>query len=602
MIESLKKYVHLLSSFFIRHPRLTIGFVAFTTRTIVAYIFYGSVDIDAFTEIIGCIVHDGPISYGIKNWNMLPSISFYLWFAGFLATTTPLLLAVCIKLIPIFCDVALALLLYEIVLVQRASHAFGVGLLYALCPVCIVVNAIHGQWESVFLFPFLVSFYVREYGAPSYTTSVLFGVLFGLSILIKPVGLLFLPFFFTPCPGVARALGRWWQLLKIMGIVGVGSAVGTVTFLVCTKYRLMDVYPFILHYRLTLSVVAFCALIALAGTLVGMIKKIITLPPPFKQYALRHLMAWASFMGVMGGAFLVFTLLKFNILGLLDTCLRYANKGPQGFGLRLVVSSVWPLLGSILENRLVLLLWVAVSAWAYYRQKIDVFDAMVIVFAGIFGFSGLCPHYLIWLVPCALLTGLYGSIGLYGFLATLLYAMYYNPPQHYDWAFLFRLSFAPLSSYSWLAPHEWLSANNVVLPLMVLVGNWLIPLSCWLMVWQVTIKNRHVRNTSYDAKKHNGIPGLWFMTLIIGVSGMILLLMCMTDHQALALAFNQVALTRYAPYAIVCNGACVLRSMDIMRAAALPYCNAVTLLLLWGVLWTLSIVWFGFTQHQKVMK
>jgi hypothetical protein len=252
---------------------------------------------------------------------------------------------------------------------------------------------------------------------------------------------------------------------------------------------------------------------------------------------------------------------------------------------------------------MVLLLWVAVSAWAYYRQKIDVFDAMVVVFAGIFGFSGLCPHYLIWLVPCALLAGMYVSIGLYGFLTTFLYAMYYNPPQQCDWAFLYRLSFAPLSSYSWLAPHEWLRTNDIVVPLMALVGNWLIPLSCWLMVWQIAIKNRHERSTRYDAKKHNGTPGRCFITLIIGVSGMILLLMCITDHQALAHAFNQVALVRYAPYAIVCNGGVnVLRSMDIMRAAALPYCNAVTILLLWGVLWALSIVWFGFTQRHKVIK
>jgi hypothetical protein len=347
MIELVKKYVHLLSSFFMRYPRLTIGSVALSVRTIVAYVFYGSCDIDAFTDIIGCIVHDGPISYGIKNWNMLPSISFYLWFTGFLATKTSLLLALCIKLIPIFCDVAVALLLYEIVLVQRSSHAFGVGLLYALCPVCVVVNAIHGQWESVFLFPLLLSFYVREYGVPSYTTSVLFGALFGLSILIKPVGLLFLPFFFTPCPGAARALGRWWHYVKIMGIMSVGIAIGSGAFLACTKYRLSEAYPFILQHRLTLGVLAFCVLIVL----VGMIKKISTLPPHFKKYAVHNLAAMASFMAVMGGAFLAFTLLRFNLLGLLDTCLRYANKGPQGFGLRLVVSSVWPLLGRVMENR-----------------------------------------------------------------------------------------------------------------------------------------------------------------------------------------------------------------------------------------------------------
>ncbi|MFA5307064.1 MAG: hypothetical protein WC365_06465, partial [Candidatus Babeliales bacterium] len=267
-----------LGNFFLHYPRCTIGISALIVRIIPAYIFYGSCDIDAFTEIIGCILRDGPISYGIKNWNMLPSISFYLWFAGFLAVKTRLLLAVCIKLIPIFCDVALALLLYEMVLKKRAGHALGVGLLYAFCPVSMMISAVHGQWESVFLLPLILSFYIRDYGDASYTASIIFGAIFGLSILIKPIGLLFLPFFFTPLVGISRVLGRWWQLLKIIGFVGSLSILGAFVFLALTKHRLMDIGPFLVNNQTSIELCAgvFFIVLLMVGWRIG--KKLYAAP------------------------------------------------------------------------------------------------------------------------------------------------------------------------------------------------------------------------------------------------------------------------------------------------------------------------------------
>jgi hypothetical protein len=597
MIEWLKR----VGNFFVRYPRCTIGMSALIVRIIPAYIFYGSCDIDAFAEIIGCILRDGPISYGIKNWNMLPSISLYLWFVGFLAVKTRLLLALCIKLIPIFCDVALALLLYEMVLIKRATHAFGVGLLYSFCPVSMMISAVHGQWESVFLLPLVLSFYIRDYGPARPVAAVLFGAIFGLSILIKPIGLLFIPFFFAPLKGFSHVLGRWWQLLKIAGFAVSVSLAGIFVFLAFTKHRLIDIGSFLVNHQTSAGLIVgvFSMMLLIVGLGIG--KKLYAASAGIKHSVALHLIALISFIAVIGCAFLIFIVLHFNILGLLDTSLRYANKGPQGFGLRLVVSSLCPLLGAFLENRMILLGWVAVVVGAYYRGKIDVFDAMVMVFAGIFGISGLCPHYLIWLVPCALFKGLYKGIGIYGFCATILYAIYYNPPQSCDWAFLFRLSFAPLSSYAWLASPAYFVTNNIVAHSLWLIGNVLIPLSCWLILWSLMTNAQVCDDTS--AKTNRRIPGLWFVLGIASCSAVILVCMLAADSQSLSVTFDALALQRYAPYAIVSTSSSyVLRSMDVLRTHASLWCNAVNLLLLWGCMWSMAIVWFGQKIKQRSEK
>ncbi|MFA5306971.1 MAG: hypothetical protein WC365_06000 [Candidatus Babeliales bacterium] len=580
-----------LGNFFLRYPRCTIGISALIVRIIPAYIFYGSCDIDAFTEIIGCILRDGPISYGIKNWNMLPSISFYLWFAGFLAVKTRLLLAVCIKLIPIFCDVALALLLYEMVLKKKAGHALGVGLLYALCPVSVVISTIHGQWESVFLLPLILSFYIRDYGDASYTASIIFGAVFGLSILIKPIGLLLLPFFFTPLVGIPRVLGQWWQLLKIIGFIGSLSILGAFVFLALTKHRLMDIGPFLVNNQTSIELCAGVFFIVLLMVGWGIGRKLYAAPAYIRRHVALHLVALSSFIVVIGCAFLIFIGLRFNILGLFDACLRYANKGPQGIGLRLIFSSLCPAVGTFLENRMILLIWVVLCASTYYRSKIDVFDAMIMVFAGIFCISGLCPHYLIWLIPCALFKGLYKSIGIYGLCTTMLYAIYYNPPQHCDWSFLYRLSFAPLPSYAYLAPPLCFVSNDSVVLVLGLVGNLLIPLSCWLILWSL-MRTAQVCDDAW-VKAPRRIPGLWFVRGIVFFSAAIFMCMLTTSSQSLSAAFDTLAMHRYASYAIVCNGShYVLRSMAVLRTNASLYCNAVNLLLLWGCVWFIAIVWF----------
>ena len=184
-----------IEMFYDRHriwiERGTILLIALLVRIACGYIFFGS------TDLITSVENNDLIMRGVwTKLPYLPAIDTFIWFGGVLNAYTPLPLAFCYKIFPILFDGLIAALIYDIALRRGLRRPFSSGLLYSLCPVPIIVVCIHGQWNSPALFLLLLAFHIREHYRDTPHQSFAFGLLFGLSILAKPVGLVFLLIFF----------------------------------------------------------------------------------------------------------------------------------------------------------------------------------------------------------------------------------------------------------------------------------------------------------------------------------------------------------------------------------------------------------------------
>lgn len=546
-----------------RYPRASIGIVALVSRIIPAYVFYGSCDVDAYASIIQCIMYNKPEAFG--SWNYVPSVSLFLWIAGFLTVKTSLPLAFCIKIIPIIFDSAIALLLYEMVKGRNERSAFGVAMLYALCPISIVVHAIHCQYEAVFLFPLLLGFFIREYCNESYLTNALFGALLGVSVLVKPVGLLFIFFMFVPRVGFAREIGTWWTVVKWFLIsASVGMMVG-LALLGYTKLRLTCVRTMLVAYKEYAFFAAVLAIVLVVILLYCMRKSFASLQRATQQYLCYQLASLIGFTTIIGISLIVIAMAGFDIIALCDSILRYANRGPQGFGLPFAVATISSSLAMILKNRILLLIVIGFVAWLYYQQKITIFTALCVAMAICLGVAGLCPNYCAWLIPFALLAGFYRGAVVYTALVTLLYIVYYNPPPSLDWAFLFHVSYAPLQAVSWLTPSPLLTGRLGEI-LITLIGNWLIPLSCWYIVWQAY---DHWRQRCYSFNTQKIVCDVTSFPMVYtfvygGFLGILAACMYLKNHAYLGVLFDACMLRRYAPYAMVkISEPLVMRSMTV---------------------------------------
>ncbi len=220
--------------------RAVIFFIALMIRMMCGYIFFGSTDLISEVENNRLIL--------AQDWTMVPyypAIEALIWFGGVLNTQTSLPLAFCYKVIPIVFDALLAVLLFDIVASRGRRFAYVVGLLYALCPVPIIIICFHVQWDSITLFLLLLAFHIRECYREGPCSSFCFGFLFGLSALIKPMVLIFI--FIFPRrekPGELVQIRR-----QIFGFAGLGAVLGIgVLMLYVFEYPLYDVIHGITSY------------------------------------------------------------------------------------------------------------------------------------------------------------------------------------------------------------------------------------------------------------------------------------------------------------------------------------------------------------------
>ncbi len=173
-------------------PYVAIFIAAATTRLVVAFIFFGSVD----------IVNDALDSARLLDGSLLsarvpylPGIHLLLWLGGQFAVRTSLPVAFCYKVFPCLFDSLIAVL----IAVWRPDRpgSLRLGYLYAFAPVPVIVMALHGQWDSVFLYFLILSLFLLRIGTRIGDLAA--GVAFVLSVIVKPVAAPLLPFLF-PAP------------------------------------------------------------------------------------------------------------------------------------------------------------------------------------------------------------------------------------------------------------------------------------------------------------------------------------------------------------------------------------------------------------------
>ena len=188
-------------------PLLASVAIGLGVRVVVIWLAYGHTPHDVAVSFhqAGLLVlqRKDPIAALPKyQWNFLP-LSAYL-FA--LEVKTGLPWQVAGKLLPVVCDVATIAL---VGLLARPAVRGNARLLYALCPVAILVSAWHGQIE-----PIAIALGLSALLLVRSRRDLLGGFVLGLAIASKTWPILFIP-------GVLRevAWSRWWRVLAPIGVV-----------------------------------------------------------------------------------------------------------------------------------------------------------------------------------------------------------------------------------------------------------------------------------------------------------------------------------------------------------------------------------------------
>lgn len=228
-----------------RNEKIIVFTAAFLMRVILGGIFFGSIDISVSTQDGANVLGGGLLTY----LPYFPVIHMFLWFGGIINILTPLAATLCQKLIPILFDSLLAVLIYDILKRKSPELSFKTGLLYALSPVAIIHNSFHGQWDSICLFFLVLAFYIRDCFKENRVKYILFGILFGMSFLIKPMTLTFLIVFFKPFPKFKTKKILEYirnQIYAVFGLITVVS--GFIALLAYIGYNIKEVYDKVMGY------------------------------------------------------------------------------------------------------------------------------------------------------------------------------------------------------------------------------------------------------------------------------------------------------------------------------------------------------------------
>ncbi|HSY47764.1 MAG TPA: hypothetical protein VLC46_03040 [Thermoanaerobaculia bacterium] len=198
-------------------PYVAIFIVAAVSRLIVAYLFFGSVDIVNDTLDSARLVHGTVFSARVPY---LPGVHLFLWLGGQLAARSHLPVAFCYKIFPCLFDSLIAVLI-ALSPVDR-PRSLCLGYFYALAPVPVIVMALQGQWDGVFLYFLILSNFLLRLGTR--VGDLLAGAAFVLSVVAKPVAAPLIPFLF-PAPWLVfgRRGERNAQMRTLILILAMGT-------------------------------------------------------------------------------------------------------------------------------------------------------------------------------------------------------------------------------------------------------------------------------------------------------------------------------------------------------------------------------------------
>jgi hypothetical protein len=197
--------------------RILIFSVAMVLKGVAGALFFGSVDLVNYATSSLALLSGGQV-----HLPYLPSINAFLWFAGVLGATLPVPFPLSLKIVPILFDSLLAVLIYDLVRHSKPHLALRAGLLYACSPVALLITCFQGQWDAIALFFLLLAFALLDAGTHDSRREFLFGALFGISLLIKPIGLPFLLLF--PLRKRRRWFVDWSAILGLTMVLGIACA------------------------------------------------------------------------------------------------------------------------------------------------------------------------------------------------------------------------------------------------------------------------------------------------------------------------------------------------------------------------------------------
>jgi hypothetical protein len=526
-----------------QYPRSIIFFSALLVRVVVGYLFYGSIDVSAFIGINTHTFNDTLKLHPFSIWCSFPVIPFYLWFCGFLSIKTSLPIAFCFKVIPIFFDSILALLLYDIMRRIAPKNALKVGLLYAFSPVALIVTCIHGQWESLPIFFFLLALYIREFFTDSYVAYFCYGLLFAFSFLLKPLSLVFLLFFFVPFAGIKKQLGQWWCVIQ--GILGI---------LIITVLTLFIFFKVMPNLSLVSLITPVTMSVAALGAVVFALVLMYTNPwrlfsAHFKKYIRYQAMGVAGLMSMVIFCFMCFAFYGLNVFSIIEKVLRYFNQGIQMFGLPFAYPLNQGVLGVFLKNRFWIMGLIALVAYMYYTKRKSIFNAIVTSIMIIFSFSGLSPQYLLWAIPFLLITESYVSVALFNIAVSVFCVLYYmNPLANPEVPYQSMSSFAAIKPFGWIMPPDFFISQNWI-HVIKGIGNYLIPVCCMIIAF-VLFKN--MLQESYGVHVHSRVLFCAYKNMYLVVSfactAIIALLMVFVNNINFAAMYSVVVAKRFDVY------------------------------------------------------
>lgn len=567
--------------------KITLFSIGFITRSLIGIIVYGGIDVRSYLDLARATLHFSLPTLD-TFFNYFPLGAFYWWFCGFLHAKTALPLPFCVKCVPIFFDALLGVLIYEFLLRRKKTYAFHVGLLYALNPVTIVVDCIHGQWESVFLFFLFLSFYIRDFYENSIKKYLVVGFLFTISFLLKPVSLVFIPLIFERIPDFFTNFGRLKRLMTLLiASFSLYLFAGlAVSFFMIKKYKMT--LPLIFSQTVFWLFLGGVCIFGV-GILVIFFKKI------WPQFSLkmRQLFGYQSVMALCGltttvVALSIFTFwLGFDLKQVFDTMLRFFNQGTQIIGLPMGrFFTTFPVLGVILKNRLWTLAFFGVAVFCYYKGIIRPFTAMLFLYACIFGFTAVSPHYLVWIIPFALLEGFYWWTAVYSFFVFVMSVFYYaHPFSSPIGAYHNIMSFALLKPFSWLMAPD-VVTKPVFLKIIHLLGNYVIPLICLvLFLYIIKLMLLH-RFDSASYKQVSRMPEFYFLknyflVILASFTMMIIFLMAVNNSMYLYHEFQAMMPVKMQAYDVIYGGGLPPRAVY----GPFHMINIISLFFLFGILW-----------------
>lgn len=568
------------------YQKVFIFALALLTRAFLAYIFYGSIDVSSFIGINRHTLYGTLIAQPFSIWCCaFPIITFYLWFAGFLAMVTSLPVAFCFKVIPIFFDALLACLLYDFARqCLRPSIALFVGLLYACSPIALLVVSIHGQWDSLPIFFLLLGLYIRQFCQNRPRSYFLFGMFFAFSFLMKPMALVLAPFFFTPYQGLKAELGKLWYVMMVV--------ISLVMTTLCAAFFMAKAYShewFILFAKTGSFIHAHTVLLCTFGVIVTAILGSLI---PWKSFSSAfRLYLWNQFAGILGCLFMTtfcfaaLTWYGYDMFVVTDKILRYFNQGITVFGLPFAYpfnQVPWIL---VLKNRFWIMGLIGVVAYFYYKGKVSIFDALSICFALIFSFAGLNPQYLLWLVPLLMLTGRFGLFALFSLCATSFMVLFYAHPLGNPVVPMQNMmSFSALCGWSWFMPPVWF-ANQWLASLTHVLGNYGVPLVCMGIIGAIVTGIMSTKPIDCSAQPRVNVP-VWYIFSPVVLSMVIGVCMALFARPNLATAFDRIIEHDWSYYDHV-----VASGMRVAKYSRGSWCNIVVLFILLIVLSSGASCW-----------